>query len=466
MVVEGVYKKMLNNVFSLGKKKIPKKYKRKIKPMLKNSGIYYILNKGEDCKNLKENNVTIKIKNKNTLSQNEINSISMLAESDVILARRKIDALWINFAWNRLLVLKYCDLYVLENDYSNAIRLLDKAIGRDKHWMLYHRKGLLLRSSGKLNHEVLDNLLKSYNLSKSVKVLIDYVKSSWAINGVTPELIKYCDILYRKKNDLASVDFILLSSIDCDAGRITLAKRKALEALDKDKNVFDKYQSLPVLSLLYTLDNDKYLYCKYAFDVINHIKNNSDILIDNLINAKSFAIVGNGPSELESCNGDLIDSKDFVLRFNAYNTDYPLSIDYGSKTDAWMRAGNYIDLPRRSLNKLSFTIISGYNNIYRSTMGFDDYYDSFISNHPVTIIPNYIYEELIFKLNAMPSAGLAVLYYIYKNIGKIPKDSVFGFSYGNQPKNSSHHYFYNSKSKNHYNHDWNAEAIILAEIIE
>ncbi|HDZ9160661.1 TPA: hypothetical protein RUY82_003349, partial [Vibrio cholerae] len=82
-----------------------------------------------------------------------------------------------------------------------------------------------------------------------------------------------------------------------------------------------------------------------------------------------------------------------------------------------------------------------------------------------SLIPNRIYEELISRLGAMPSAGLAILYWIYKEIGPIPKGSVFGFSFGNQKSNSSQHYFLNTKSKSHYNHNWSKEGEVLREIV-
>ncbi|EKF9925046.1 glycosyltransferase family 29 protein, partial [Vibrio cholerae] len=380
-------------------------------------------------------------------------------------AKKKLDHLWVYFPWNRLVILSYCDYYEAASDFDSAIRLLDKAIGRDKYFKFFHRRALVSRKSGRLNDSILDDYMSAIKVSDEKNIKVDYIRTIWAIKGMCPLLISQCDNLYQLKDKLTANELMLLASIDCDAGRISLAKRKAYEALKKDSEIFSKYQSLPVISLLYKFD-ENFSAFHIQDSIYDYILSGQDSFIDLIRGSNnSYAIVGNGPSEIDSKNGKEIDAKSIVVRFNAFDVSYPLSIDYGSKTDIWVKAGNYIDLPRRNISKFKCVVASGYNNVYRSTMGIDDYFDLYQNKIPTSLIPNRIYEELISRLGAMPSAGLAILYWIYKEIGPIPKGSVFGFSFGNQKSNSSQHYFLNTKSKSHYNHNWSKEGEVLREIV-
>ncbi|MFX5611356.1 glycosyltransferase family 29 protein, partial [Acinetobacter baumannii] len=69
--------------------------------------------------------------------------------------------------------------------------------------------------------------------------------------------------------------------------------------------------------------------------------------IDKIKRDKNFAVVGNGPVEIGSKNGSIIDSFDIVIRFNNYNLDHEYSVDYGTKTTVWVKSGYYQDIDRR-----------------------------------------------------------------------------------------------------------------------
>jgi len=160
------------------------------------------------------------------------------------------------------------------------------------------------------------------------------------------------------------------------------------------------------------------------------------MVLKKLLENKTFAIVGNSPKELGLRKGPHIDSHDIVFRFNNFDTGPDYSDDYGSKTDVWVcsfcKDINFIMLDRvkvlcplplnneHHLKKYGNTNIEMYRKILPECIPVD-YFNELIKD-----IPN-------------PSTGLAFLYWVYKEIGEINPNDIFGFSFFD--KGFKHHYF-------------------------
>ena len=177
--------------------------------------------------------------------------------------------------------------------------------------------------------------------------------------------------------------------------------------------------------------------------------------------ADSFCIVGNAPTELNTGNGKFIDSKKLVIRINNYSIDYPE--DYGTKQDIWIRvANNEVDDERLKHNNM---VIFSANNFAIKRRDANKYLLApYLMEKNYTIIPNNIYQKLIKELDGLPSTGLAISYWIYSIIGKIPKDFLFGFSHFHQDKSFNTHYFQDDVTSGTHLHEWNKEKFIFDKI--
>jgi hypothetical protein len=175
----------------------------------------------------------------------------------------------------------------------------------------------------------------------------------------------------------------------------------------------------------------------------------------------SFCLVGNAPTEIGSGNGAIIDSKKLVIRINNYSLDYPE--DYGTKEDIWVRVANQeVSNSRARKNKL--TILAGNNFATKRKDAANYLLPLMLMDTDYTIIPSHIFQELIGKLEGLPSTGLALAYWIYKTIGPIPRDFLFGFSHLREDANFKAHYFVDNEKAGVHLHQWDKEKRIFNQI--
>lgn len=165
-----------------------------------------------------------------------------------------------------------------------------------------------------------------------------------------------------------------------------------------------------------------------------------DKLLQKTINKQSFCVVGNGPNEIGRKRGKIIDDFKTVIRFNDFSSNY--NIDYGSKTNIWVRASN--DAVIESLDsklKEDFNMI-----FFRSIGSLSEKSIDFLSKHKKKYedFPIYYENKLSKKLNSIPSTGLLFLYILKENGFVISPKNVFGFSFFDKKDlvtYGSHHYF-------------------------
>lgn len=151
---------------------------------------------------------------------------------------------------------------------------------------------------------------------------------------------------------------------------------------------------------------------------------------------KSVAIVGNGPSILDNKNGSFIDSHDIVVRFNNFST-----IGYeeytGKRTDIWVSSFWEREVIAHPCLD-SFSLVICPFPAYNGKPSFSQINRELAESCGSSYIPREIYNG-VESIVSSASSGCVFLFWLYKLFGKIPKESLFGFSFFDPTK--SHHYF-------------------------
>ena len=165
--------------------------------------------------------------------------------------------------------------------------------------------------------------------------------------------------------------------------------------------------------------------------------------LKELLTPTNFCVVGNSPKEMGTCNGSKIDSFDHVIRFKNYITD-GYEVDYGVKTTIWATPFNltqfYRDPAQYQAILCSLPIQAGAK--WRKFYGPQniDYPLMKRYNSLVEFMPEDWFEEGKAQYpSGQLSTGMNILYWIYKLVGHINQDQIFGFSLFD-PK-EDHHYF-------------------------
>lgn len=369
--------------------------------------------------------------------------------------------IWHRRPWTKDSVKIYSAMLAKRNLHIEQLEFMrvaaDKLINDTEIQLLYCK---LKRASGSYSDEISEKLysilLKDPTLHQVRYFLCEFL---WETQGVSRELLAHIRLLQLDLDKLSKQAQMFICACYCELGYYS----KAFEVYEKVKDNLAGLKEYFFLSAIKdSLIEDK----SDKFDYINKVFAMQSQFADRILSSNSFAIVGNAPTELGTNNGSIIDSKDIVIRFNNYNISSEYQVDYGSKTNIWIKSGFYHDIERRDISHYDMVIQSGINPMFRNSSFSDFILDFKMAKIDFTIIPPNIYYELISELKTSPSAGLCILFWIFKIKGKIPRDSVFGFSFGKQKKNSAEHYFINTKSKGFYPHDWEKEAFILEKIIE
>ncbi|KAA0911374.1 glycosyltransferase family 29 protein [Pusillimonas sp. ANT_WB101] len=178
-------------------------------------------------------------------------------------------------------------------------------------------------------------------------------------------------------------------------------------------------------------------------------------------NNRNFCIIGNAPTEKGLGSGKKIDSFKVVIRMNNYTLSEPE--DYGTKQTVWLRVANReITADHSGQNQLE--IFASNNFAVKRRDAYQYVYPLFLRETQFTAIPSGIYQELIRKLDALPSTGLALLYWIFKINGKIPQSQIYGFSHFVENADFEAHYFEDNVDIGIHLHNWDKEALLLKEI--
>ena len=378
--------------------------------------------------------------------------------------------LWDLVSWDLDLSLLMVKIYRKTFQFDSAIYICEGLSSRVKNWNVLLELFFCLQGRGDKGKKIEIILRDSIKIApiNNHKPRLELIRYLWGTYGVGPSVLDECNFLVNKqaRYNLTSADHMMFAAIYCEAGRYILAERQYFQAISKDEKILNKIQYFNLMRYLSfngKLPGD----LRESVQKVSHKLERGQSFFESFImqNKNSFCIVGNGPSEIGSSNGDSIDENKVVIRFNAFKTTYPECLDYGKKTDIWVKTGSYMDVPRRDMNSLRLVIISGYNPSSRNSMGLDLFVDAVDKDTEICTIPAYVYEELFEILGATPSAGLAIVYWIYKIMGPLKKENVYGMSFGKQEKHCSEHYFKNNHKVKYSSHLWESESFILEECI-
>lgn len=284
------------------------------------------------------------------------------------------------------------------------------------------------------------------------------------VYGVNGPMESVLPIYSRNAKNVNPVTLVRLVTILCEAGEYSEAINLYKKTNETHAAHWAGKRFMGLNAILFRAgvrndsiaERDNYLFewvqkCQFEFE---------NYCIEN-----DVAVVGNSPCEIGLRKGKLIDERDKVIRFNSANIDYPRSEDYGRKTNVVVANPRYFETDRNVKSKLDYAILSDgcvftTNNIslkVEDYIGFSD---------KVTFIPKRIDSALVEKLEASPSSGLKILYWIYSARGVIRSADTYGFSMVDQRYGMATSYATSKTKVLSTIHDWNAEAIIFSEIVQ
>lgn len=181
--------------------------------------------------------------------------------------------------------------------------------------------------------------------------------------------------------------------------------------------------------------------------------------------APSICVVGNGPGALGSGTGRLIDEHEVVIRFNSYATTFPHAVDYGTKTDIWVRMPFDPYVRPRSITGVSLILFTGSNRPYRPYSEWQAALHLVASGATVGFFdPDDIY-TLQEQLGGPPTAGLATVHALFRRLGHVDPSKLFGLSFAEEGAQAVGSYHYaDSRAAMSARHDWDREAAVFADM--
>ena len=164
-----------------------------------------------------------------------------------------------------------------------------------------------------------------------------------------------------------------------------------------------------------------------------------------MFDEQDYCVVGNAPNELGSGNGEIIDTHEFVFRFNNFKTD-GFENDYGTKVTHWVTTFAKDIQPREFDGKVFLMCpLPLHHAKYLKRYNYTDVNFLKKYSHNTNFIPVDYYEELI-KYVPNPSTGVAMLFWLYKLHG-LEQSRIYGFTFFD--KSQKHHYFDKASACNH-----------------
>lgn len=190
-------------------------------------------------------------------------------------------------------------------------------------------------------------------------------------------------------------------------------------------------------------------------------------LFDEMVGGdKTVAIVGNAGTEIGKNKGKEIDNHDVVIRFN----NYPFKgyvMDYGTKTDIWVRGSGAKDVYDRA-SYMRYKLIM-WEADYEHYKVFYDHLD--IMGRMLTqpyqtssFFSAETHNELReLSMSDFPTSGAVAIYAAYLAKGRSFKNvDIYGFSFLSDEEFTGH--FYDNKSKMGVDHKMDAEKAFLREL--
>ncbi|MDQ1245371.1 MAG: hypothetical protein QG565_1712 [Campylobacterota bacterium] len=157
-----------------------------------------------------------------------------------------------------------------------------------------------------------------------------------------------------------------------------------------------------------------------------------------------ICLVGNSANMLNMKLGKKIDENGVVIRFNRCFSKPKHILQRGEKIDVWVRAP---DVHENIEESVDWRIVSGAQRFFEITPKSEKEID----------VPLGVWRDLVALLHAPPSAGLLMIYWVYKIFGSFEGVCVAGFDSNTQ---TIYHYS-NPSHKPSKRHNWIAEHTLL-----
>jgi hypothetical protein len=262
------------------------------------------------------------------------------------------------------------------------------------------------------------------------------------------------------------LSFLLLRKEEDKAKEVL---KEYLKRHDKDTTT----EMLPIADFAYRtgISSEDIITASGLFQTI--IKNKENRLLENYIEnigtEKTMAVVGNGPHELGTGNGALIDAHDIVVRFNNYNESPEYTNDYGSKCNILFFTYNKEFGSQNFIKKKAaiFVIRSLYEKFENSILS--EYRDNPMSNI-VAIDSALVRREIQLNYNMnWPTTGLFAIYFFKKVMGiKLTANDIYGFALKTGHIKAGHYNDLTIFQRDSYHnlHDLYSELRILRNIFD
>lgn len=325
---------------------------------------------------------------------------------------------------------------------------------------IYYEMAKIKLENGQYDSELDYYMKKSFeevNNWKAYQLRIDYL---YKTKGITQELMKIIDHYLLMNKKITASELIKLACIFNDAGKYIQSINLYKEAIKKDSTIYYKVRNLALNSLLFERDPEIEGVSKEEYLIYKKILENRS-RIENLIieSQGDICFVGNDLCPKDHNVGKVIDTHKLVIRFNDFDTTFPVANNYGLKTDIWVRVPLYDSIKRKDTSKIKAIVFSDENMLFGSLNGQDPYTEFLNQDLTLGIIPSEIYYDLYEKLKAPPSIAITFIYWVYKLTGYVNQEKIYGLSYIDND-------FYVDEEYNEKNgkHDWEKEKNLLKKI--
>lgn len=196
---------------------------------------------------------------------------------------------------------------------------------------------------------------------------------------------------------------------------------------------------------------------KRAARIFELFKNNENSrFFQNYLKNKRIAVVGGGPQEIGTGNGNLIDSSDVVIRFNELKLSPNVSVDYGKKTSVSSKNVHTAKVIERADIEVLFFM----EDIYAFALGAEtiqafEYYHK--KNIPLVYHTTQERYDVELDMDIkMPTSGLRMLHLVKKHVPEFSAENCFGFAFKSKTGSEEDLYmhYYEEEGANTKNSAW------------
>jgi hypothetical protein len=255
-----------------------------------------------------------------------------------------------------------------------------------------------------------------------------------------------------------------IAALCAEAGAHEKAISLGRAAVQKDKRALQRLRYMGLTQCLGWLAPDLVTEFSAEMPLIRHFIDSrgttAHLLADR---SKSVCVVGNSPCLLGLKRGREIDSHDFVMRFNNFET-LGYEQDTGRRTDIWVRGRQRSDWRYDGRKPLSM-IVAGPPTFWRMKNGQNFAADCKLANLSVEEVETRTYYGAVKQIGSPPSSGLLMVWWLICLRGSLDGVTLVGFEPAGQ-SDGLKHYFPRPRRVTSVPHDWGCEQEVLSSWIK